>query len=236
MKVLDRAQQRVALRLPLSIAIPSVLLLGLMAVAVFTRFWRLGTPDDFFFDEVYYAFTAREYLDGNKAAWEFFATPPEGFAYEWTHPPLAKLFMAGGMILLGENPLGWRFFGALAGVGAVLFTYLLGKKLFKSEIVALSAAFLLTVEGLLFVQSRLATADVYLVFFALGTLYFLVSDRYLLSGVFFGAALATKWSAGLIILPISFYFAYKYLLAEKANRSAIVLGAALILPCFYIVT
>jgi len=65
----------------------------ILLLAFFTRFWRLGIPDTYHFDEVYHAFTAKEMLLGNSAAWEFWNTPPEGFAYEWTHPPLAKLFM-----------------------------------------------------------------------------------------------------------------------------------------------
>src|SRR3989338_3933898 len=107
----------------------------ILLLALFTRFWRLDTPNTYYFDEVYHAFTAKEMLAGNPAAWEFWNTPPAGFAYEWTHPPLAKLFMALGMMIYGVGPFGWRFFGALAGVGIIIAVYLISLKLFKSTFI-----------------------------------------------------------------------------------------------------
>lgn len=217
MSVLERARETVAVWVPARIETRHLLLIGILATAVFTRFWRLGTPGGFYFDEVYDAFTAREILNGNGAAWEFSAAAPQGFAFEWVEPALHELFMAGGMLFFGDaSAIGWRFFGALFGVGSIIFVYLLGKRLFKSEIVALSAAFLMTVEGLFFVQSRLATNDIYLLFFALGSLYFLVSDRYLLSGIFLGAALATKWTGLFIAFPLALYFTYRFLQTDTA--------------------
>src|SRR3990172_1532899 len=144
----------------------------ILFLAIFTRFWRLGIPDTYHFDEVYHAFTAKEMLLGNPAAWEFWNTPPAGFAYEWTHPPLAKLFMAGGMIIFGINPFGWRFFGALAGVGIIFLVYLLTRKLFHSQFIALVASLLFIFENLLFVQSRIGMNDVYFMLFMLIALWF----------------------------------------------------------------
>src|SRR3989304_4203726 len=123
MKALVRAQKTVALRLATPITARQVLLisllLGLLAAALFTRFWRLGTPGEFYFDETQVATAARSILDGNPGAWDSFGGP-EGVPHENTHPPLSKLFIAGGMAFFGEdNPFGWRFFGALAGGGAV---------------------------------------------------------------------------------------------------------------------
>jgi len=214
--VLDRARETLVTWVPARIETRHLLLIGIIATAVFTRFWRLGTPGGFYFDEVYDAFTAREILHGNGAAWEFRAAAPQGFAFEWVEPALHELLMAGGMLFFGDtSAIGWRFFGALFGVGSIVFVYLLGKRLFKSEVVALSAAFLMTFESLGFVQSRLATNDIYLLFFSLGSLYFLVSDRYLLSGLFLGAALATKWSVLLIAFPFAVYFTYQFLQTER---------------------
>ena len=205
------------------------LLIGLLAAAVFTRFYRLGTPGDFYFDEVYFPTTAQEILHGDPAAWEW-------FGHENTHPPLSKLLMAGGMALFGENAFGWRFFGALAGVGSVAFIYLLGKRLFNSEIVGMAAAFLMVFEGLSFVQSRMATPDTFLVFFTLGVIYFLLSDRYLLSGIFLGAALATKLTALMIVFPIVIYFVYRYWLAQQGKGAGLLYLAPFALLGFYLGT
>ena len=206
------------------------LLIGLVVLAVFTRFWRLGTPGEFYFDEVYFPTTAQEIVRGDPAAWQW-------FGHENTHPPLSKLLMAGGLAIFGEDShFGSRFFGALAGVGAVVFIYLLGKRLFNSEIVGMTAAFLMVFEGLSFVQSRMATPDTFLVFFVLGAVYFLLSDRFLFSGIFFGAALATKLTALMGVFPIVIYFVYRYWLAEQGKGARLLYLAPLALLGFYLGT
>lgn len=206
------------------------LLVSLLAAALFTRFYRLGTPGEFYFDEIFFPTTAQEILHGDPDAWEF-------IGHENTHPPLSKLLMAGGMALLGEDsPFGWRLFGALAGVGSIFFIYLLAKRLFRSEIAGLASGFLMVFEGLFFVQSRIATPDTYLLFFILGAVYFLVSDRFMFSGMFFGAALAIKLTALLTVFPIVMYFLYRYWLSEQGKGASIVYLAPLALVAFYLGT
>lgn len=218
------------LNLPFKITIFTLLLVVILGAATFTRFYRLDKPERCYFDEVYFPTTGAEILRGDDSARNFFTS-------ENTHPPLSKLFMAAGQGLFGQaeagtdngcwnedrdedkrnnpdwiySPIGWRFFGALFGVGAVLFAYLIAKRLFHSEIAGLAAAFILTFEGLALVQSRIATPDTYVLFFMLGTVYFLISHRFLLSGVFLGAALASKWNVGFIFGPIVLYFAWRLL-------------------------
>ncbi len=208
-------------------------ILLILLLAFFTRFWRLGTPDTYHFDEVYHAFTAKEMLLGNPAAWEFWNTPPAGFAYEWTHPPLAKLFMAGGMIIFGMNPFGWRFFGALAGVGIIFLVYLLTKKLFNSRFIALTASLLLIFESLLFVQSRIGMNDAYFIFFMLLTIWSLLSRRYLLTGLFFGASLASKWTSVYIIFIFAFWFVNEFLKKTGAERKLLIKKALIRGPIFF---
>jgi dolichyl-phosphate-mannose--protein O-mannosyl transferase len=217
-----------SLNLPFKITIFMLLLAVILGVATFTRFYRLGEPDQCYFDEVYFPTTGALILHGDDAARNFFGS-------ENTHPPLSKLFMAAGQGIFGTTgnteanecwgdaedeskrtdadwlykPFGWRIFGALFGVGSVLFVYLIAKRLFHSEIAGLAAAFILTFEGLALVQSRIATPDTFVLFFMLGTVYFLISHRFLLSGVFLGAAFASKWNVGFIFGPIVLYFAWR---------------------------
>lgn len=176
------------------------LLLFLLALAFLTRIWHLGWPTRFYFDEVYHAFTATEMAKGNVMAWEWWNQPPEGVAYEWTHPPLAKLFMTLGIFIFGENGFGWRFFGALLGTACVLLIYLLGKTLFYQK-AALLAAFLFAFDGLPLVMSRIAMNDIYFLFFTLFSLWLFLKKRPLLAGLAFGLALASKWTA-LYLLPV----------------------------------
>ncbi|OGD94218.1 hypothetical protein A3A48_02565 [Candidatus Curtissbacteria bacterium RIFCSPLOWO2_01_FULL_37_9] len=206
----------------------------ILFLAIFTRFWRLGIPDTYHFDEVYHAFTAKEMLLGNPAAWEFWNTPPAGFAYEWTHPPLAKLFMAGGMIIFGINPFGWRFFGALAGVGIIFLVYLLTRKLFHSQFIALVASLLLIFENLLFVQSRIGMNDVYFMLFMLIALWFLLSRKYALTGLFWGLSLASKWTAIYFIFIFAFFFINEYLQKTQEERKLFIKKKFFVIPIFLI--
>ncbi len=209
-------------------------IVGILLLAFFSRFWRLGTPDTYYFDEVYHAFTAKEMLLGNPAAWEFWNTPPVGFAYEWTHPPLAKLFMALGMIIFGIDPFGWRFFGATAGVGVILLVYFLSLELFKDKFIATIAAFLLVFETLIFVEARIGMNDSYFLLFILLSLLFLIKKRYIIAGIFWGFALATKWTALYGIFIFSLFFAREYLFIN-ALRYKYIIKYIFFIPVFFII-
>lgn len=181
----------------------TILLLGILLFSLGTRLFGLNYPQKEYFDEVYHAFTAKEMLHGNKAAWEWWNTPPEGFAYEWTHPPLAKLFMWGSMSIFGENSFSWRLPGAILGTGVVFLVYLIAKKLFKDEVLALISAAFFSLDGLALTMSRIGMNDTYLLFFSLLTVYFFLRNKDLLSSISFGLALSSKWSA-LWLVPIIF--------------------------------
>ena len=236
------------------------ILIGILFLAIFTRFFRLGAPNDYVFDEVYHAFTAQEMVKRNNAAWEWWNSPPESFAYEWTHPPMAKLIMGVGIKAFswlpttleripnpdggeplrfnegvypdpdvhrgkGDNPFGWRFPVAVFSVGIVFLMYQLGKELF-SQRVGLIAAFLATFDGLFFVMGRIGMNDTFFLFFQLGAFLFFIRgirvirdfrvwDRkrdiyFVLTGIFLGLALASKWTAvyGIFFLGVVYCMSY----------------------------
>jgi len=202
------------------------IILGLiLAFAFLTRTFDLGSPKTEYFDEVYHAFTARVILHNDPKAWEWWNTPPEGFAYEWTHPPVAKLGMVLGMEIFGENSFGWRIPGALLGVGSVLLIYLLAKELFNDELIGLLSAGIFSLDGLALVMSRIGMNDSYLLFFTLLTIYFFLRNKNVFSALFFGLALASKWSA-IWAIPILFVIWLKR--KNKFNFS--VVFSFLILP------
>ncbi len=178
-------------------------LVVILGFALVSRLVGLWFPPTFYFDEVYHAFTAKEMLQGNNAAWEWWNTPPKGFAYEWTHPPLAKLGMVAGMFILGERPLGWRLPGALLGVGVVFLVYLLGVQLFKNKTVGLLAAAVFMLDGLPLVMSRIGMNDTYFLFFALLSIFLFLKERYFFSSVFLGLAAASKWTT-VWVVPVLF--------------------------------
>lgn len=172
-----------------------LILLGIIVFALFSRVIFLGNPPNEYFDEVYHAFTARAMLHGNPAAWEWWNTAPAGFAYEWTHPPVAKLGMWFSMAILGETAFAWRLPGALLGTAAVFLVFLIAKTIFKDEIIGLLSAGAFSLDGLVLTMSRIGMNDVYILFFMLLTVYLFLKEKNLWAAIAFGLAMASKWSA-----------------------------------------
>lgn len=148
-----------------------------------------------YFDELYHARTAYEHLHGIQP-------------YENSHPPLGKIFIMLGIAVLGMNPLGWRIVGTLFGIGMVPIMYAFGKRLFKKSEYALLVSVLFAFDFMHFTQTRIATIDVYGVFFIILMFYYMyqyyVMNFYsdglkktlkplALAGLFFGLGAASKW-------------------------------------------
>jgi len=179
----------------------SKVLLIILVLSIFLHLFRLEYPNAYVFDEVYHAFTAKEYLNGNIEAWEWWTTPPPGVAFEWTHPPLAKEIMTAAMFVVrNTDAWAWRLPGALLGVLATYLMYLLGRKLFSSERVGLFSAFLFTLDGMLFVQSRTGMNDIYLVTFTIASILLLLHRKFFYSALFLGLAAASKWTASYLLI------------------------------------
>lgn len=183
---------------------PIYILPAILFFTFISRVINIWYPTGYVFDEVYHAFTAKQYLIGSKAAWEYWTTPPPGVAYEWTHPPVAKEIMTISMWLLHTTQAwAYRIPGVLFGVAAVYLVYLIAKKLFNNETIALISAFLFSLDGLTFVQSRTGMNDIYMVAFTLAAVYFFLKDKFIISAVFFGLAIASKWT-GFFLYPYLF--------------------------------
>ncbi len=152
-----------------------------------------------YFDEIYHARTAWEHLN-------------RIYPYEITHPPLGKIIIGLGISLFGMTPFGWRFSGTLFGVLMLPILYVFAKKLFGGRWAPTACAALMATDFMHFVQTRIATIDVYAVFFILLMylfMYLFVSGegkKYLaLSGIAFGLGAASKWicfyaGAGLAVI------------------------------------
>lgn len=150
---------------------------------------------EMYFDEIYHARTAFEHLHGMAP-------------YENSHPPLGKIFIMLGIAVFGMNPFGWRIVGALFGIGMLPLLYVFAKRIFKSTKYATIACLLFALDGMHFVQTRIATIDVYGVFFIIAMCYFMYRYYHMnfyedslkktfvplgLSGVMFGLGCASKW-------------------------------------------
>lgn len=205
------------------------LLILILIFAALTRLIRLDYPNKYVFDEVYHGFTAKEYLAWHKEAWEWWTKPPPGVAYEWTHPPLAKEIMAISMFIFRtQDAWAYRLPGAMFGVLSVYLVYLLGVKLLNRS-AALIAAFVFSLDGLNFVQSRTGMNDIYYITFFLAALLLLLNRKYLFSALLLGLALSSKWAAiygYLIFIPL--------LIKDKQYRQ--ILFLLIIPPIIYFIT
>lgn len=173
----------------------SVLFLLVLGFVFFSRVYRLGEPQTYYFDEVYHAFTAQAYAKNDPKGYEWWHTAQEGFAYEWLHPPLAKLIQAASIKTFADQPFFWRFPGVLFGVATSILLYLFGKDIFHSRRLGFFASFLWSVDGLSFTMSRITMNDIYLVFWVLLAVYLFFAKKHkLLVGLVLGLAVSTKWS------------------------------------------
>ncbi|MFJ8041301.1 dolichyl-phosphate-mannose--protein mannosyltransferase [Kitasatospora sp. NPDC096147] len=165
--------------------------LGPVAVALFAgllRFWHLGTPNAFVFDETYYPKDAWSLLrQGYEGVWPddanalILGTPqqiPLTSAPEFiAHPPLGKWVIGLGEWAYGLHPFGWRFAVAALGTVTVLMLARIGSRLFGSTLLGCTAALLMAVDGLQFVMSRVGLLDGVQMFFVLAAFGSLLVDR-----------------------------------------------------------
>ena len=121
-----------------------------VAFAIF--FAGMQAPARPYYDEGFYVVSSKAFLMG-------VSDPNRG------SPPLGQMLIAAGIRTFGDNPLGWRIagsvFGALTLPAVFLWTFLLTREL---RIAAIAAALTLF-NNFLFVMSRLAMLDVFLVCF-----------------------------------------------------------------------
>lgn len=151
------------------------------------RFWDLAHPQELIFDETYYVKDAyslwhfgyeRSWSDDADDAFAAGQAQPGNDASYVVHPPAGKWLIAIGMALFGfDNAFGWRFAAAAAGTLAVLLTFVLAAKLFRSLFLASVAGILLTIEGHHIVMSRVGLLDIFLMLLVLAAFCALIADR-----------------------------------------------------------
>jgi dolichyl-phosphate-mannose-protein mannosyltransferase len=182
----------------------SVIIVAVVVVALSAgvRFYHLGTPRSYIFDEVYYAKDARVILQGHVGPSDKVFPWEPGKEVSWPHPEWGKFLIAGGILLFGDNAVGWRLASALAGLALIAAVYPLARRLGLSPAWALLALVLAAADTLGIAQSRIATLDVFVGLWSVLCLLF--SLRYaqdghrlgwlVMAGVAGGLALGTKWS------------------------------------------
>lgn len=198
--------------------------LVLLAAAAL-RLVGLGDIDQPYFDETYYVAQARERLESLE--------PQDRPA----HPPLGTWMIAGGIAVVGDEPLGWRIVPALSGVATVGLAYLLAVDVWRRRAVGVLAAALVALDALGLVVSRVAILDGLQAPLALVAL--LTALRWarhrrtgwlLATGVALGAITSIKWNGALLLLAVAGWMALVTLAGDgrRWHRPvrAVAIGAA----------
>jgi len=192
---------------PKSRGLVIVTVVALIAISIVLRCWHVDRPQDYMFDEVYYAKDAQTIVDGRvgpnakKSSWE------PGDEVSWPHPEAGKFAIALGILLAGDRPVGWRLACVVAGVVLLCCIYPLARRLGLPRPWALAALLMAAADPLNLLQSRIATLDVFVAMWTVVCILFAL--RYaqerrslwlLMSGLAGGLALATKWSGALALV------------------------------------
>src|SRR4051794_3785057 len=221
---------------------------GVTFLGFILRVWGAGSPHNILFREIYYVLDA-----GTMHTYGVELDPHTGdTSGEYVvHPPLGKWMISLGYYFFhfqqsAYNPasignskippytytgaFAWRFSSVIFGSLAIFFLARTARRMTRSNLLGTIAGLLLALDGLEFVQSRMALLDIFLMFWIVVAFACLVRDRdaareklaaavdlgelpgrrvfsgtgwrpwLLATGICTGAACATKWDA-VWILP-----------------------------------
>lgn len=147
----------------------------------------------FIFDEAHYVRAVRQII-----LW----SPTGEYHPNIEHPPLVKVLIMLGIMILGDNPWGWRIFPALSGVASIYILGIIAYQLTRDEKLSLIAASLFAFDITSFNLGSMAILDpTTLMFSLLGTLFYLRRNA-LSAGIALGLALLCKLTAIFVIAAL----------------------------------
>jgi dolichyl-phosphate-mannose-protein mannosyltransferase len=173
-----------------------------VALGVWARLYHLDFPASILWDERYFPAMANKYLQG---------------VYQFDlHPPLGKFIIAVGIAMLGNEPLGWRIMPTLFGLALLPLAAFLGWYCLKERVGAMLVAIFIAAETIFIVHSRIGVMDIFVVFFVLAAFLAALraesNRRVIFSSVLLGLAVAVKWAAFPVAVPIGYVLWRKGLL------------------------
>jgi dolichyl-phosphate-mannose--protein O-mannosyl transferase len=189
---------------------------------------RLTIPTKPYFDEVHYVPAARVLLALTHPVNE-------------EHPLLGKELIGLGMTLFGDNSLGWRIMSAAFGTLGLFAAMRAMWFASCSRFASLATGILIATAFPLFIQSRIAMLDVFMVSLTLLAFWAMAGAlrenetgrrRLAVAGVAFGLAMAAKWNAVPLVMATGIAFAAIRARATgwrfvTATRAAPIAGVAL---------
>jgi len=169
------------------------------------HFATIMQPDSQSMDEVYYVPAANSILHGESLG-------------RTEHPPLGQSIIASGILVFGDNPLGWRFFSVIFGSILLILFYLICRELKLSRYCAFLATTLLAIDNLSFVMAGTAMLDVFCLTFMFAAALLYLKKKYIWTGVFIGLAMASKLTG---VFTLLFILAHWMLTNRKSVKEMI---------------
>ncbi len=199
-----------------------------------------GPGKGYVFDERYYVPAARS-IEGrvNRTGETYAGTAPLGADPNAEHPQLGKMIIAGGMVLLGDNAVGWRIMALLFGVISIPLLYWLVRSAGGGAWLAVLAALLAAADNLWIVHSRIAVLDIFVVPFMLAGVTLYLHKRPFVGAAVIGVGCCIKEFAVyavivLLLLELMRSFAPPRSFRACARRMARPLAVAVIAGATYI--
>ena len=188
------------------------LILGIVVlVAIVVRFLWLGEiPPSLNWDEVSHGYNAYSILKTSKDEWGNML-PIIFRAYGDYKLPVYIYLTALAELFFGLNYFSVRLISVIAGIGSVIFTYLLVKRYFQTEKIALYSALLMAVSPWSVFVSRAAFEANLALFFIIAGAYFFASKKFITSALLLGLSVLTYNSARVFVplLLVSTFILYR---------------------------
>jgi 4-amino-4-deoxy-L-arabinose transferase-like glycosyltransferase len=211
---------------------PLLLLLVCILLGTFLRLINVSRlPPSLNWDEVSLGYNAYSLLHTGRDEWNV-SFPAIFRAYGDYKLPLYIYTSVPAIALFGPDELGIRLTSIIAGIGLILISFLLAKKLLKNNTVALLSSFLVAIEPWTLFLSRVAVeANLAAFFISLG-IYLGLKNRYRLSALFMGLSVWTynsaRFFAPAMILFTVIYFRHNL----KRFLIPLLISAVFIVPMF----
>ena len=152
------------------------------------------------FDEAYYVNAARVIAGIHPPQGAPYANAPLHKDPNAEHPQLAKLIMAGGIELFGDNPWGWRLGSVIFGLLGIVAMYALVRACRGSPWLAVGASAVMALDNLMLVHGRIGTLDIYVITLVIASAALYMRGWALAAGVVMGLAGCMKL-VGLQVIP-----------------------------------
>ena len=182
------------------------------------RFEGLWTLDGPIFDEIFYPQYGLNYLQNVEF---FYPHPPlANYLYSfsiWAYITVSSLFGLGGALVDFEslNPMSYRWLNALIGSLLFALTYRIAITIHNNRVFALLSSLFVAIDGAMIVDSRIATANMFLLFFGLCSMVVFSSYIYnnkknqknlMYFAFFIGLTASIKWNGlGFFLMASNYY-------------------------------